>query len=67
MKIKSSEKLFSEIYEHACKVTRLAAMMQNDMEITKEQYVEWAKSGLDATKCIKEWMQKVAKHIKENQ
>ncbi len=67
MKIKADEKLFYEIYEHACKVTRLAGMMQNDMELTPEQYREWAIDGLNATKCIKEWMQKVAKHIKENQ
>lgn len=66
MKIKANGELFNEIYKYASRVTRLATIVQNDMEITPEEYQEWAKSGLLASNCIKEWMQKVAAHIRSN-
>jgi hypothetical protein len=66
VKIPKNEALFTEIYEHACKVTRLAEIIQNDMEISVEEYQEWAKSGLFASNSIKEWMLKVSQHIKAN-
>jgi len=67
VKIKSNEELFNDIYHLAAKTTSLASIVQNDTEITPEDYKEWALMGTQCINDIKLWMQKVYKHIQENQ
>ena len=65
MKIKSNEDLFNEIYHYAARVTHMAGLIQNDVEITQEEYNEWAKKGVNNLNDIKKWMMSVYKHIQE--
>lgn len=65
MFVKSDEKLFNELYKIACRVTSLAGIIQNDQEVSQEQYIEWAKHGVQTIEDIKLWMQDVYKHTQE--
>ena len=67
MKNKKNEELFYEVYHYAARVTKMAALIQNDQEITEEQYKEWAQLGVKNINDIKNWMKRVYLHIKEYQ
>ena len=58
MKIRKNEKLFYEVYHYAARATQMAAIIQNDTEITQEQYKEWAILGLKNLDDIKDWIRR---------
>jgi 3-methyladenine DNA glycosylase AlkD len=41
MKIKSNEKIFNEWKQLGMKISMLSSIVQNDMEISTEEYLEW--------------------------
>jgi len=67
MKIKSDEELFYEIYTYASRLTALAAIVQNDCELTTEEYKEWAQCGVKNINDIKDWMKRIYLHIQRCQ
>jgi hypothetical protein len=63
MKIKGNKELFYEIYRFAARVTSMGAIVQNDIEMTPEEYKEWAIRGLKNIDDIKDWILRTGKYI----
>ncbi len=64
-KVKVNPELFDEMKAMRHRALAAASIVQNSMEITHEQLVEWNTLIKDFVGDIKAWREKVVKHIED--